>query len=233
MNQSAHARFLRTALGLTVLVGFASCTTVNESFRQAAATKWAKELGAFDVADAKAPPPPGGMLFVGSSSFRLWTNVASAFPERRVINRGFGGSQMHELLALSDRLVIPYAAAEIFVYEGDNDLAKDKAPAQIATEFREFARRIHQRQPAARIYFVAIKPSPSRANLLPQAKETNRLIAEYCAGNSWLKFIDVFAPMLDAAGQPRPELFGPDRLHMNGTGYDLWTRVIRRELGLR
>ncbi len=232
MNQSAYHRFLRNTLGLGVLVGFASCTTVDEGLRQAATTQWAKELGEFDVADAKAPPQPGGMLFVGSSSFRLWTNVAAAFPERHVINRGFGGSQMHELLALSDRLVIPYAAVEIFVYEGDNDLAKDKAPAQIAKEFREFARRIHQRQPAARIHFVAIKPSPSRANLLPQAKETNRLIAEYCAGNSWLKFIDVYAPMLDAQGRPRAELFGADKLHMNSTGYALWTMVIRRELGL-
>ena len=232
MNRSAFTRCLRITLGFTVLVALASCTTVDNHLHQAAATKWAKELGAFDVADAKAPPQPGGMLFVGSSSFRLWTNLASAFPERRTINRGFGGSQMHELLALSDRLVLPYAAAEIFVYEGDNDLAKEKAPLQIAGEFREFARRIHQRQPAARIYFVAIKPSPSRVKLMPKAAEANRLIAGYCAGKSWLKFIDVYAPMLDARGRPRPELFGSDNLHMNGTGYALWTRIIRRELGL-
>lgn len=166
------------------------------------------------------------MLLVGSSSFRLWTNAAAAFPGRRVVNRGFGGSQMHELLALTDRLVWPYAAREILVYEGDNDLAHHKEPAEVAREFRRFAELVHRRQPESTIYFVAIKPSPARVALLPKAISANRMIADYCASRPWLKFIDVATPMLDAQGQPRPELFGPDNLHLNAAGYALWAKVI-------
>ncbi len=217
-------------LTLGLLLG--GCRTTQDAAKQAAEVRWAGELAVFDRADAVTPPVPGAMLFVGSSSFRLWTNLAAAFPERRVVNRGFGGSQMHELLALMDRLVWPYAAKEIFVYEGDNDLANGKEPAQVAREFREFARRVHGRQPKSTIYFVAVKPSPKRAHLLGKVGETNRLIEEFCGGKSWLKFIDVATPMLNGQGQPRPELFGPDDLHLNGEGYALWRKIIRAELGL-
>lgn len=217
---------------LVVLLLAAGCQTVSREQREAAREKWRKELEQFARADATAPPEPGGTLFIGSSSFRLWTNLAAAFPERRVINRGFGGSQMHELLALSDRLVTPYQADEILVYEGDNDLAQKKAPEQVAREFREFARRIHRQQPRARIYFVAIKPSPSRVHLLSAGATANRLIREYCDAKPWLRFIEVHAPMLDARGQPRAELFVDDDLHLNAEGYRLWEELIRRELGL-
>lgn len=229
-------RFTRNVPTLApLLVGallLAGCRTSADPVRQAAETKWATELAAFAAADAASPPQPGGMLFVGSSSFRLWTNLASALPERRVINRGFGGSQMHELLALTDRLVWPYAAKEIFVYEGDNDLAHHKEPKEILSEFRTFARQVHRRQPQSTIYFVAIKPSPKRVQLLAKVAEANRLIAEHCGTRPWLRFIDVATPMLDANGQPRKELFVADDLHLNGTGYALWQKLLRAELGL-
>jgi lysophospholipase L1-like esterase len=217
---------------VVVLLLAAGCQTVSREQRAAALEKWRKELDQFARADAGAPPTPGGTLFVGSSSFRLWTNLAAAFPERRVINRGFGGSQMHELLALSDRLVTPYQAREILVYEGDNDLANRKSPEQIMREFRAFTREVHRQDPEAHIYFVAIKASPSRIKLQPLAAKANGLIQEYCASKPRLHFIDVYTPMLDAQGQPRADLFVEDELHLNGAGYAIWTRVIRRELGL-
>lgn len=210
-----------------MVVAAIGCSTFSEEARSAAETKWAKELAAFAAADAAHPPRPGGTLFVGSSSFRLWTNLAAAFPERNVINRGFGGSQMHELLALTDQLVTPYGAREIFVYEGDNDLADGKKPTRIAQEFHRFADRVHRQQPETTIYYVAIKPSPQRLTLLPQAIEANRVIAEYCQNRPWLKFVDVASPMLDERGNPRRDFFGPDQLHMNQAGYELWAGVLR------
>jgi lysophospholipase L1-like esterase len=234
MKIPTGSQLIRGLLPAAVLCLFTACQTVtiDPVAREAAEKRWANELAEFERADAARPPEPGGMLLVGSSSFRMWNQVAAAFPERRVVNRGFGGSQMHELLALTDRLVWPYAPKEILVYEGDNDLASQKEPAQIEEEFRAFATLVHRRLPAATIYFVAIKPSPSRVQLLEQARETNERIAAYCATRSWLKFIDVFTPMLQTDGQPRPELFIADRLHLNDAGYALWTEVIRRELGL-
>jgi lysophospholipase L1-like esterase len=224
--------------GLWLILLFAiatGCSTlepVDPAIRVAALDRWSKELEAFAAEDAASSPKPGGLLLVGSSSFRMWSGAAAALPEREVINRGFGGSQMHELLALADRLVWPYEPAEILVYEGDNDIAKEKSPERIAEEFRQFARLVHRRLPDASLHFVAIKPSPSRAHLLPQATAANELVKEFCEGEDWLNYIDVATPMLNQEGQPRPELFLDDRLHLNEAGYALWTRIVRRELGL-
>lgn len=234
MKHLSTSQIIRVALAFSGAMLVTGCSTVHidPAAREAAAKKWSGELAAFDAADAKSPPQPGGLLLVGSSSFRKWTNAAESFPEKHVTNRGFGGSQMHELLALTDRLVWPYAPSEILVYEGDNDIAAKKAPAQIANEFREFANLVHHHLPDAKIYFVAIKPSPSRVQLMPQAAEANKMVGDYCATKSWLKFIDVVPAMLDANGNPRPEIFSSDNLHMNGKGYELWTKIVRRALGL-
>ncbi len=232
MSERVRTSRILIAILIPVVIAINGCGTLDRQVRAAAETNWAKELAEFDAADEATPPPTGGMLFVGSSSFRLWTNLAAAFPERTVINRGFGGSQMHELQALTDRLVSPYAARDIFVYEGDNDLANQKEPGQIAVEFRQFAERAHRRQPSATIYFVAIKPSPARVTLLTKATAANRLIADYCGTKEWLKFVDIATPMLDEEGRPLPELFGPDKLHLNAAGYALWTKIIRSTMSL-
>jgi len=176
------------------------------------------------------PPPRNASLFAGSSSFRLWTSLPEAFPERQVINRGFGGSQMSDLLVFVDRIVLPYEPAELFVYEGDNDLPAGKSPETILQHFQAFVELVRSRLPETDIYFVAIKPSPSRVEWLAHAAAANGLIATYCAAIERVDFIDIFAPMLDANGQPRGELFVEDRLHMNAEGYAIWSEVIRQHL---
>lgn len=210
----------------------AGCQTVGLDRTETITGKWEGELARFAAEDASAKPKQGGILLVGSSSFRLWTNASAALPEHRVINRGFGGSQMHDLLALTDRLVWPYAPHEILVYEGDNDLVQGVPPSEIAKEFRKFAHRVHRRLPEARIRFVSIKPSPSRAHLMAKAAAANEEIKHYCTSRPWLRYCDVFTPMLNAEGNPRKELFAADNLHLNREGYTLWTAVIRRDLGL-
>ncbi|HAV64145.1 MAG TPA: GDSL family lipase, partial [Verrucomicrobiales bacterium] len=113
---------------------------------------------------------------------------------------------------------------------GDNDIANGKSPRQFMDEFRAFARLVHRRLPEARIYFVSIKPSPSREKLLPQMTEANRLVEAYCRKHSWLEYVDIVTPMLDTEGRPRGELFVSDRLHMNAEGYAIWADVIGRSL---
>ncbi len=197
-----------------------------------AVEKWETTMQAFESADHDAPPPKGALLLAGSSSFRMWKSAAQDFPDKQVINRGFGGSQMSDLLHYTDRIVIPYEPAEILVYEGDNDLAAGESPEIIFTEFKEFTRIVLKALPASRVYFVAIKPSPSRAKLMGKMREANGLIANYCNGKARLEFIDVFTPMLDSDGQPRAELFVADQLHMNPAGYALWTKIVRKKMGL-
>lgn len=196
------------------------------------AAKWEADIRAFEEADRESPPPSNGMLLAGSSSFRMWNSAVDNFPDKRVINRGFGGSQMSDLLYYVDRVVLHYRPAEILVYEGDNDIASGDSHQTIFKEFKEFTKIVFENLPESRIYFVAIKPSPKRATLMKEMKKANKLIADYCRKTPGLEFIDVFTPMLDSDNRPRAELFGPDNLHMNATGYALWTKIVREKLGL-
>jgi lysophospholipase L1-like esterase len=184
------------------------------------------EVRAYEAQDAAQAPPAGATLFVGSSSIRGWTNLAASFPGRTVLNRGFGGSQMSDLLAYFDRLVVPYRPPLMVVYEGDNDLASAKTVAQVFADYVAFAARVEHRLPATEVVFLAVKPSPSRAAYMPKFAEFNALLKAFCAGNPHFRFVDVYTPMLNDQGQPRPELFQSDQLHMVAAGYALWTSVI-------
>jgi hypothetical protein len=177
------------------------------------------EIRAFEAADRSMPPAPGGVVFVGSSSIRNWTTVAADFPGVPVLNRGFGGSTLAD--------VVPYRPHLVVLYAGDNDLAQGRAPEQVLADYRAFVARLRSALPTARLAFVSIKPSPSRRAFIDLAREANRLIRIEIARDTLSTFVDVFTPMLDAAGQPRPELFVADSLHMNREGYLLWHSLLQ------
>jgi lysophospholipase L1-like esterase len=183
------------------------------------------EIQAFEAEDALHPPPPGATLFVGSSTFNSWPNLAASFPSHSVLNRGFGGSQMSDVLFYFDRVVAPYRPPYIVVYEGDNDLAAGKSVAQVFTDYSNFLARVEQELPGTIIGFVSVKPSPSRVSILPQMQQLNALVRDL-AGARGHRYIDTHTPMLTNTGQPRPELFLSDMLHMNAQGYALWTEII-------
>lgn len=193
----------------------------------AATMQWEASLAAFDAADREHAPPPGGVVFVGSSSIRLWDNLETYFSAPpAVIKRGFGGSKMSDCTRYLNRLVLPYKPRLVLVYAGDNDLAEGKSPQDVARSFTMFVDGIHKELPATRIEYISIKPSPARAVLIPQVRETNQLILQYIAHEQNVDFIDVFTPMLDSAGKPRAELFRADALHLNAEGYALWRKII-------
>jgi hypothetical protein len=190
-------------------------------------TPWDTAFAAFADDDASHPRPAGGVLFVGSSSIRLWTDLETQFKDAPVIiKRGFGGSQLSDCVKNLNRLVVRYRPRTVLVYAGDNDLAAGTAPAEVFRRFRAFVDGIHKELPDTDIHYISIKPSPSRMALLPQIRDTNRLIHEYADAQGKVEFIDVYTPMLDASGKPRPELFRADALHLNADGYALWKRVI-------
>jgi len=184
-------------------------------------------IRAFEARDQTNPPPKDAMLFIGSSSIRLWTNAPAQFPEHTIINRGFGGSHLSDSVMFVERIVIPYAPKLVLLYAGDNDLAGGKSPARVLADFKEFVKKVHARLPQSKIAFIAIKPSPSRAKLLPQGREANGLIREFTATDDRLIYVDIFTPMLDADGNPRGELFVKDRLHLNAEGYKLWAGIVK------
>ncbi len=197
---------------------------------QVSSAAWENDMRAFAAADAAQPPPRHGILFVGSSSIRFWQSLSSDFPGKPVINRGFGGSQIRDSTWYADRIVVPYAPRLIVFYAGDNDLESGRSPVQVRDDFIAFVQRVRRDLPGTRIAYLSIKPSPARAHLLPQVVQANALIRTAAARLPRVDFIDVHAAMLDAAGQPRPELFGDDRLHMTPAGYALWRERVAPEL---
>ncbi|MDQ0052749.1 lysophospholipase L1-like esterase [Variovorax boronicumulans] len=198
----------------------------------AAKARWHNELAAFARADQERLPPPGGVVFVGSSTVRMWTRLAQDFARvpGGVVNRGFGGSTLADCSLFARELVVRYKPRQVVVYAGDNDLAEGRTPLQVLDSFARFANTVRAELPDARISFISVKPSPSREQLMPQIRETNHVISAYLNLLPNSEFIDIYTPMLGADGRPRMELFRGDRLHMTDEGYRLWHSVIASHL---
>jgi lysophospholipase L1-like esterase len=213
-----------------LLIGFCCliicAAAVSAQQTPASPNRWEADIKKFEEADRQNPPAKSAVVFVGSSSIRMWKDLAEDFPDTKVINRGFGGSQLADSTYYADRIVIPYQPRMVVLYAGDNDLAAGKTPQQVFEDYKAFVSRVREKLPNAKIAFISIKPSLARVKLMEQMRATNELIRGYAAAGKNLVFIDVFPPMLNQAGQPRPELFIQDGLHMNREGYDIWRKVV-------
>ncbi|MEP7044953.1 MAG: SGNH/GDSL hydrolase family protein [Dokdonella sp.] len=194
------------------------------------ADRWEAEIGQFETADVAHPPKPDGIVFVGSSSIRLWTTLAGDFPNRNTLNRGFGGSKIADSTRYAQRIVTNYRPRLVVLYAGDNDIAEGASAAQVLVDFRDFVAAVRKDMPQRPIVFISIKPSPSRASLMPTMRAANALVSDYARTQKNITYVDVFAPMLDSSGQPRAELFIADGLHMNRAGYALWASILAPRL---
>ena len=208
-----------------LLLGVA-CSAYAQSNKVERQRQFEPEIKAFEDADITNPPAEGGVLFIGSSSIRLWKSLAEDFPRARVINRGFGGSHVEDSVDFADRVLFRAKPRLIVFYAGDNDIESGKSPAVALEDFQNFVAVVHQKLPRTRIAFISIKPSPARWHLAEKVREANRLIKNFIEHDRRLDYIDVFTPMLGGDGRPRAELFVEDRLHMNEAGYSLWRSVV-------
>lgn len=197
---------------------------------RAAPADWVAEIDRLTAGDAAQPPAEGGVVFIGSSSIRLWSTLADDFPGVPVINRGFGGSELPDSVYFADRIVIPYRPRAVVLYAGENDLWSRKSSSDVLAAFHAFREKLHAALPQARLIFLSIKESPSRARVRETVRETNRLIAAACAGDPRLIFVDVATPLLDPQGNFRPELFIDDQLHLAPAGYAIWKNVLAPHL---
>jgi alpha-galactosidase len=188
--------------------------------------QWEPEIQKFEAADRHEKPAPGGIVFTGSSTIRMWETLAADFPGLPVLNRGFGGSQLDDAVHFADRIVIPYQPRMVLVYSGDNDLNAGKSPERVLADYRALVAKIHAKLPRTRIGYLSIKPSPSRWKLAPQMRAANALVKQFTATDPRLFYIDTFTPMLGPDGGPRPELFREDMLHMNPRGYAIWKAIV-------
>ncbi|WP_417384770.1 SGNH/GDSL hydrolase family protein [Gimesia sp.] len=221
MNLNLFARSLTLVLmTLLSINGFAAEKTEHNFDR------WEKSISQFEKQDQEQGVKTGGILFVGSSSIRMW-DLDKYFPDQPVLNRGFGGSEIVDSTHFADRIIIKHQPKLIFLYAGDNDLARKKTAEEVSNDFKEFVAKVHKSLPETRIVFIAIKPSLSRWKLADTIQKANKLIAAQCAKDDLLEFADVWEPMLGEDGKPRPELFKSDGLHMEHAGYLIWKKAVQ------
>jgi lysophospholipase L1-like esterase len=221
-----------SAAALTVLAGaFVVLFPRVYAWRAKDPAFFADEIAAFAEQDAESPPPDAPIVFVGSSSIRLWTTLADDLAPLPVLNRGFGGSRLTDLIYYVDPTVAKYLPRAVVVYAGDNDLdaASSETADDVARDFGTLAATIHAYAPGARIYFLSIKPSQARWARWPEMRRANELIERLCSGDPRLAYVDVATPLLDGE-KPRADLYRWDGLHLNEAGYREWTRVIRPRL---
>lgn len=210
-------RFLRYLL-VSVLIGVGSLSATPE--------KWTEAIAELTAGDTANPPPAGGVVFVGSSSIRLWKTLAEDFAGIPTINRGFGGSELADSVFYIDRIVMPYRPRTVVLFAGTNDLKNGKTPETVAADFSAFRNKLHAALPEARLIYLSITLAPSRAHLHDAMRTANRLIAADCATDPRCTFVDINTPMFGPDGPSRPELFVEDLLHLNPEGYAIWTGVL-------
>jgi lysophospholipase L1-like esterase len=170
--------------------------------------------------------PADPVVFYGSSSIRLWENLAGDLGSSRAVNLGFGGSTLEACAYFFERLVVPLRPCSLVVYAGDNDLGDGRNPRQVLSFFKALSTKIEMGLPNVPFAFLSIKPSPARVRILGRIRKANILIRREMEARGWGLFVNVFDAMLDANGEPRAELFTPDGLHMSSDGYRLWAEIL-------
>jgi len=187
--------------------------------------RFESEIAAFESADHKNAIPKDPILFVGSSTIRLW-QTADAFPGLPVINRGFGGSTIADMYHFADRIVFKYNPRVIVFYSGDNDIAAGRAPDDVFNAFRVFASKVQERLPETQLIFLSIKPSIARWKMWSKMEDVNARVKELASENKQISYIDTAPALLGADGQPQKDLFRDDGLHMSEKGYAAWNALL-------
>lgn len=170
------------------------------------------------------------VVFTGSSSVRMWKDVAEYFPEYNVINNGFGGSHFSDLIYYYEELIPKYNPDYLVIYEGDNDIASDKKPGKVLKEARLLVDRIQQDLPETKVVLISPKPSVARWNLHKNYQKLNRKLEKLANKTDNLEYADVWNAMLDENGQVFTDVFLDDNIHMNKKGYDIWGKVLRKHM---
>ena len=189
--------------------------------------KWEKSIAAFEQADREHPPQKGGIVFTGSSTIARWKTIADYFPGFRVVNRGFGGSQMEDSMVFAERILVAHEPAAVVIFAGSNDINAGKSPDVVVENFKAFVVKVKAALPKTEIRYIEITTSPIRWAQRDKVVEANKQIRAFCEATPGVKFIAVREKLLGTNGEPREELFEKDRLHPNPDGYKILADAIR------
>lgn len=190
------------------------------------------DIQAFKKEDSLKAPIKNPVLFIGSSSFTKWKSLQQDFPTVPLINRGFGGSTLLDVIRFQNEVIFKYQARKIVIYCGENDLASSEkiTATEVFKRFKTLYKSIKKHEPKIPIVYISIKPSPSRWKMKDRQIETNKLIENYINKKRNIVFVNIWDKMLDTNGNPKEDIFGPDRLHMNNKGYQIWIEALKDKL---
>jgi lysophospholipase L1-like esterase len=214
-----------TVLAFALIAALAAPAFAQPAAPPKGPERFAPEIAAFAAADQAQPTAPCGVLFVGSSSIRFWRSLAADMAPTRVLNRGFGGSEIADVDFYFDKVVTPYRPRAIFFYAGDNDVNSGKTAEAIAGDFNRFMDLKDKALGKTPVYFISLKPSKLRWSQFAAQGQVNARIRALAAKRGDLHYVDV-VPVMLADGKPK-EIFVGDGLHMTPEGYALWTGVVR------
>lgn len=209
-----------------VLLLFTSPCTLNAQDP----TRFAEEIKTYLEESGNDYKAGETIVFTGSSSIRFWSTLAKDLPEYKVINRGFGGSQMSDLLHYHKDLILKYKPKMVFIYEGDNDIAEGKSTKQIMKDTKALVKVLRKEYKNLPIVFISAKPSIARWNFKEQYLDFNSTLEKYAKRKKNIDFVDVWLPMMNEDGSLNKGLFIEDDLHMNAAGYEIWTKVVSEYL---
>ena len=184
----------------------------------------------FKEVDKATPPPDDLILFTGSSSIRFWSSLKEDMAPHTVLNRGFGGAHIAHVNYHFNEVVKPYKPKAIVFFCGTNDLAALKSPSETFSDFKTFYSMVKKELPGTKLIVIGVKPSIAREYLIQEEKEFNNLISILASEEDLLTYVSVWEPMLTNEGKPDPSLFVEDGLHINGKGYEIWTKLVRPQI---
>jgi CubicO group peptidase (beta-lactamase class C family)/lysophospholipase L1-like esterase len=190
-------------------------------------SRWEEEIAAYETADRANPPPRGGVLFIGSSTIRLWKSLADDYPGHKVINRGFGGSEIVDATHFAERLIFPHEPRQVFLRAGGNDIHGGRLPDEVGVDFVNFVRKVRERLPQTEILYIAVSPAPARWGESDKYRALNQKIRELAVKLPRVGYVDAYDLSLHRDGRARVELFLPDQLHFNAEGYKLLADCVR------
>jgi lysophospholipase L1-like esterase len=227
MNYSSHSQLRLCTLALILLFSTSFLSRAQDPKR------FQKEIDTIDLKYHKYHKKiktDNLIIFTGSSSVRRWKNINDYFPSKNIINTGFGGSQMSDLLYYCDSLIIKYKPVQVFVYEGDNDIAAGKKPVEVIKDAEALFKKITSGIPGVQIVIISIKPSVLRWKLKDEYISLNKSYENISQTHKNIQYVDVWTPLLDKNGNPKKEIFISDSLHINKLGYDIWADKIKKFL---
>lgn len=181
------------------------------------------EIRAFQKQDSIQKPQDGMVLFIGSSSFRLWKDVKEDFKNPNILNRAFGGATLLDVIRYQDDIALKYKPKKIFIYCGENDVASSEkvTPKMVFKRYKTFYKTLRKEFPDTPILFVSLKPAISRWHMKDRMIATNKLIRGFMKNKKNAVFVDIWDAMLEN-GEPKKDIFKEDNLHMNSKGYAIW-----------